>query len=276
MYFILKTTVDETQQPIGFDIVNYTNKTISTAIILLETSVRAYIKEECGKQAAIDARIIDIHNLDQAYAEVDGMLIYRLGADSQTLHVFQRKTVTVPGKVFGYSLVPTFRRVQIFTLLEKPNISSIDTSCLAPVLPQVEMVAVGPARIKIPKIMTMAPMIDVIEQLKKSAKFQKCFEMLDTSKPANPIKLPVKNIPTAQPVQTKQNTPEVKYVEAAIKQYEDGIESNQITPEVEQVEVDIKEVENVIKDVDDNDVGSKDEKPIDLKQYVYDNPMTVD
>ena len=199
MYFILKTTVDEKQQPISFDIVKYTNKTISTALILLETSARDYIKESCGTQASISAKIIDIHNFDQVCEPlVDGMLIYRVGTDSHKLHIYQRKTEVIPGKVWGQTIATTFQRIQIIALIENKTINSIDMTFAPPIVPQVEMVPVGPAQIKIPKILTVAPMLDVIDQLKKSARFQKCFDNLKDSNTANPIKLPVKNIPVAK------------------------------------------------------------------------------
>ena len=217
MYFILKTTVDEKQQPVSFDIVKYTNKTISTALILLETSARDYIKDSCGTQASISAKIIDIHNFDQVCEPlVDGMLIYRVGTDSHKLHIYQRKTEVVPGKVWGQTIATTFQRIQIIALLENKTINSINMTFAPPIVPQVEMVPVGPAQIKIPKILTVAPMLDVIDQLKKSARFQKCFDALkDNSNTANPIKLPVKNIPIKAAAKIEQL--EIAKIEQAIQ-----------------------------------------------------------
>ena len=193
MYFVLRTTVDEQQHPVSFEIVNYTNKTISTALALLDASARAYIREECGIKAAHEAKIIDIHNLAQTNEPiVDGMLIYRLGNDSHTLHIYQRKSKIVPGYIYGQSAASEFRRVQLFTLIENKNINLADSPGAAPYVPM-EMVAIGPARIMIPKGLTTAPMCNVITQLKKSQMFKKCFETTNSNINSSPAPSPTNN-----------------------------------------------------------------------------------
>lgn len=196
MYFILRTGFNDKREPTTPVIVDHTDKTITVALATLEASARAFIREEYGKKAATDAAIIDIHSFDQVNEPlVDGMLIYRLGNDSNCLHIYERKTVTVPGYIYGQTIASTFRRVQIFTLVEYTNIN-IGSSRAAQTYIPVDMVPVGPANIKIPKALTTAPMCDVIAQLKKSNQFLKRFNTTNNSKQA--AKPAVADIETAK------------------------------------------------------------------------------
>lgn len=173
MYFIKKITV-ENDKYILSEIINHT-KTISNALALLEKNVKDHIKEECGKQIATDCKIIDILNVSQIYEPtIDTMLVYRIGSDSNRLHVYQRKTSLVAG-YFVNGLVSDFRKTQIFEIEEYTLGASESTqstqSAQSSLSTIPEMVAVGPAGIKIPIQMTLVPIAGLIDELKKSKRF---------------------------------------------------------------------------------------------------------
>lgn len=188
MYFIKKIILDDKQGYQSSKIVDHTSKTISVALSLLENAVRMFVKDECGREAADQIKIIDIYKFDQVNEPmIDSMLLYRLTDDPHRIHVYQKKTtvVKVSGYIWGTSDTPTtfFRRTHIFELEEYSgsispgtqntiNIPNSENTNVPSILPQVEMVPIGPARIKIPKPMTLAPMCNLIDELKKSAKFK--------------------------------------------------------------------------------------------------------
>lgn len=174
MHFIIKTVVDEKQQQVSLEIITHANR-ISAAILLLEQSARAFIKEERGKQESENAKIIDIHNFSQVHEPIiDTMLIYRLSADSHSLHIYQRKSSVVPaGWIYNQTIASDFRRVVIFSIIMYDALNTINAP---PPLPSVELIEIGPAKIKVPKAMTVVPMCNVIEELKKSSRFLKCYE----------------------------------------------------------------------------------------------------
>lgn len=174
MYFIIKTVVDDKQHPILFEIITHTNK-ISAAITLLEQSARTFIKEERGKQESESAKVIDIHNFSQVNEPMlDTMLIYRLSADAHSLHIYQRKSSVVPaGWIYNQTTASEFRRVLIFSIVAYDTLNAVN---IPPPPPPMELVEIGPAKIKVPKAMTVVPMCKVIEELKKSERFLKCYE----------------------------------------------------------------------------------------------------
>lgn len=182
MYFIKRITVDNDKY-LSSEIVDHTSQTISTALSLLENNAREHVIDECGKQAHSDAKIIDVHHLNQISEPlVDTMLIYRVGNDSHRLHLYQRKTKIVPGMVYGQNLIPEFKKVKIFELHEYKNLSPAATqSQNIPVIPNIEYVPVGPSGIKVPKQMTTAPMCDVISELKNSPKFKARLVLVNSS-----------------------------------------------------------------------------------------------
>ena len=186
MYFIKKITVQDKDQYVSSEIVGYTTKTISNALILLENSAKSFIQDECGKQVASASKIIDIHDFNQVSEPmIDTMLIYRLGVDPHRLHVYQRKTKATNGYLWGQTVAPEFRKIQIFELEECAKFGFVDSANhieTKEIVPVIEMVPVGPAkRVMIPKAMTVAPMCNLISELKNSQRFKNRFASVNAS-----------------------------------------------------------------------------------------------
>lgn len=175
MYLIKKIKVDD-KLYLSSHIVNHTgNKQISQGIKLLESAVRNFVREEIGRDASENSKIIDIHSLDQVSEPlIDGILLYRLDDNPHQIHVYQRKTVITKQTnwTWGTSDVPvtTYKRVYIFELEEYENITAVG-------IEEIEMINYGPARIRIPKKMTLEPMSLVITELKCSDRFKKRLEL---------------------------------------------------------------------------------------------------
>jgi dynactin complex subunit len=176
MYVVKNITVDDKLYK-SSKIVNYTTQKISVALALLEECARNFVKEEFGSKAFEQSKIIDIHRIDQVCEPiVDCMLLYRLNEDPHSVHVYQRRTEVVDlAGWFSTSKVPQsfFKKTHIFELEEctAMKTDNIDT-CVQTILPKIEMVEFGPAKIKIPKPMTLAPICNLIDDLKKSSKFR--------------------------------------------------------------------------------------------------------
>lgn len=218
MYFIKKITIDATLRYQSSMIVDHTNKKISTAILLLENSVRSFVKDECGREAGEKIKIIDIHNIDQVNEPpLDSVLLYRLTENPHRVIVYQKKTTInkVKGWAWGESdtVVTSFRQTHLFELEEYVNLN-----CNVPSNPNIqiqvheEMISTGPSGIKIPKQMTLAPICNLLDELRKSPKF---VERANSS--ANPRLFkttiitaqnkPTKEINTTQPIIAKQVAP---------------------------------------------------------------------
>ena len=181
MYFIKKIILDDKQEYHSSKIIDHTSKTISAALTLLDTSLKSYVKDECGREAAENLKITDIKKFDEIIEPMtDGILIYRLEDSPYSIHIYQKKTTITKSANWTWgtksTLVSQFRRMAIFELEQYEKTISLNDISHFP-LPNVddEHVPYGPSKYKIPKKMTISPMCDVISELKNSAKFRSRF-----------------------------------------------------------------------------------------------------
>lgn len=177
MYLVKKITLDDKQGYLSSKIVDHTlNKKINNALIMLENAVRIFVREEMGREAADKMKVLDLKNFDQVNEPIiDGILCYRIAEDAHRIHIYQRKTVVVKvaGWIRGSTETPasTFRRTHIYEL-EQYDCQNLTSGEGGQIVPQIEMVAIGPANIRVPKALTEAPLKDLITQLKNSPRFK--------------------------------------------------------------------------------------------------------
>lgn len=179
MYIITKVLVDR-EKYISSGVADHTGKTISVALALLERSAKEFIQTECGKQVSDSAKIIDILSESQVVEPlIDTMVIYRLEADSQKLQIYQRKTVTAPGYIYGQTIVSEFKKVAIFELIDYSRFNGKEVEEVKP--SEVEMIKIGPAGVEIPKAMTMVPVSNLLEELRMNPRFlnRKAFDRVE-------------------------------------------------------------------------------------------------
>jgi len=187
MYFVIKNNIDKKGYFVSGEFVEGVQKnSIEDALSLLKKSVIDFVRHECGKPAADNMKIIDIHSFDQvAEPIIDGMLLYRLDTNPNQIHVYKRVTTEVPaGYVFGKSVVSEFNKINIFELIECSKgitIKIMTTESQPDMYPQpsLDMVPSGPANIPIPRKMTQAPICDMLSALKQSPMFLKHKELSD-------------------------------------------------------------------------------------------------
>ena len=210
MYFIKKIAFDSEKKYQNSSIVNHTNKTISTALKLLESSVRQHIYEECGREASDKAVIMDIAKIENIIEPMnDGIMLYRFESDMFRIFVYQKKTIFAKGWI-GTKITSTFFLTHMFELeeyknfIETSNISIITSQLKSDVPPPPgEMVTIGNSNVKIPKAMISKPTIDLINELKKSSKFKKRQEISLTDLSSETIKPkipPIENIEAISPL----------------------------------------------------------------------------
>ncbi|XWV25871.1 hypothetical protein QJ857_gp1210 [Tupanvirus soda lake] len=190
MYFIKKITLKEGKEYESSQIVGHTKNKIAGALILLENVARDFVREEYGAKAYEQSKILDIHKIEQVCEPiVDGMLLYRLNDDPHRIHVYQRRTEVIDQNGWFSSAkipVPQFKRTHIIELEQCEGISISESNAnIASTISQVEMVPLGPAGIKVPKPMTVAPICDLIDELKKCARFKARFASVNASNTAN-------------------------------------------------------------------------------------------
>lgn len=167
MHIIIKELVDEKGFKGRPEIADGTVGTIKEASTLLLHVVKKYIKSECGTEIANESKIIDIKTLDQICEPlVDTILIYRLDNDPSTLYLYRRKTKIVPGTIWGQTTISEFRLIQVYTLLEFEKYDVTKSEELT-----IEMIPAGPSKILIPKQYTIAPLVNLIAELKTSKHF---------------------------------------------------------------------------------------------------------
>lgn len=166
MHFVIKNNIGKEGQYLSGEIVGHVSGKIAHATNLLDKLVIDYVKEECGKQASENCKIIDVHSLDQvAEPSVDGIRLYRIDTEPTRIHVYQRISKQVEGRLYGHSVLTEFHKNKIFEVLSYKYIIP------PPPVPAPEMIKVGPSNMEYPKSMTQAPMIDLISALKSSEKF---------------------------------------------------------------------------------------------------------
>lgn len=177
MYVIKKINVDD-KLYLSSQLIDYTNKQIVFAIGLLERAILSYVKTEFGNQNG-NIKILDIHDFNQINEPlIDSILLYRLFDDPHRIHIYQKRTELIDLNGWfsvSKSTASSFRRIAIFELEEYdivlPNQSEAENVI------KIEMVPppFGPPNLKIPKAMTVAPICDFIDELKKSTKFKSRF-----------------------------------------------------------------------------------------------------
>src|SRR5690606_9839085 len=105
---------------------------------------------------------------------VDGLTCYRLSDDPHRVFLYRRKTSIVkqPNWTWGETEVPvvSHQRVAIFELEECESMFDTLHTMRNP-RPELEMVTVGKSDLRIPKMLTQAPMCDVITELKNNPVF---------------------------------------------------------------------------------------------------------
>lgn len=175
MYLIKNIAVDGDRYISSRIISHTTSSSFSTAQELLMATALGMVQEEFGRSAASKAKIIDIHTLDQIVEPpLDGMLLYRLAERPEVIMVYQKRTTSVKQAGYLWSSEATLTEFKKTNLLEieESDIITTKSRSEAPLLP-FEMVPAGPSgKIQIPKPMQQSPMCDLIEELKRSVRFQ--------------------------------------------------------------------------------------------------------
>lgn len=176
MYFIKKITIDEDKKYQNSLIIDHTNKSFINALQLLDSIAKTFVKEESGREAGENAKIIEIHDFEQVNnPNIDCILLYKLINDPHKIYVYQKKTsvTDVAGWFYGTSqiIIPNFRMTHIYELEEYDKKINLFNSIL---VPEMEYVPIGPAGIKVPKNLTISPAVDLINELKNSEKFKAC------------------------------------------------------------------------------------------------------
>lgn len=182
MYLIKKITISDKNFYLTSKIINHTNKTISAALILLENAALENVREENGRNAYEQTKIIDIHSLEQINEPLlDSILLYRLSGDPHRILVYQKKTSIIKSNnwTWGTSDIPIsqFRLINYFELEEYNGKFDTNIENNIPT-PPIEMVQFG--KIKIPKQMTIAPMCHLINELKGSERFKARFTYINS------------------------------------------------------------------------------------------------
>lgn len=153
----------------------YVHANIAEARMFYHAYIRDWVRETYGSDAA-EFKIIDILKLDQcASPKVDGLLFYRLESDPEKIHIYQRKTevITLTGWTGKYEdVATTFKRIYIFEL---ENFDKLQSGSQTFTNQHHEMVDFG--KIKAPRLLTEAPLCDLIIELKNSDKFKKRFDL---------------------------------------------------------------------------------------------------
>ena len=168
MYFIKKISVDEKGVYIDSSIVSHAFS-ISDAYKILESVVRAYIKEKWGEQSSSSMQIIEIKDFTQvAEPIVDIALVYRLQSDPTKLYLYKRQTKEVAGIIYGKTTASTFHRIHIFDICEYDKVKDGNNE------PIKKIVKCGTSNLEIPE-----NVFKLIEQIKKSEKFIKRREIVE-------------------------------------------------------------------------------------------------
>jgi hypothetical protein len=177
MYLIKNILVDG-ERYVSSKIAGHTHsKNFSAARDLMVAIALEMVTEEFGRIAGNNAKIIDIHSMDQIVEPpLDGMLLYRLAEKPEVIMIYQKRTTSVEQTGYLWSSKATlteFKKTNVLEIEETTIVTSNIKMHSEIKLPTIEMVSAGPSgRIQIPKPMQQSPMCDLIEELKKSVRFQ--------------------------------------------------------------------------------------------------------
>jgi hypothetical protein len=167
MYFIKQVSVNEKIYQYS-KIIDHTRGDFLEAQKLLEKTVKLFVKNEWGREAIDNKKIIDIQQLEEIVEPViDCVLLYRLINDPTKIYVYQKKTNIT--KKFSYyygttdTLVPKFCLINIFELEEYNNLIC-DT--------KIETVESQVPKIEISKQVSNQLRINLLNELKQNPRFK--------------------------------------------------------------------------------------------------------
>lgn len=185
MYFILEITIDENGKHSNYKIIDHVNgNKPSLALAKLEEVAMNFVKNVGGEMMAKDTKIVDIISFDQICEPIiDKLLVYRLDVEPYFLHIYQRKTNIIPGRIYGQTTTTEFRNIKIFVIEEYEKMSNVPAGEKMQTR-ELATVDVENERVKVPKNMTDAPLCDMIKpmntmltELKKDDFFEKRKEL---------------------------------------------------------------------------------------------------
>ena len=129
MYFVSRININKNGSFGSMEIVDHA-KYISEAKNLLILITKQHLEKEYGSLIISTTKILDIQSFTQVVEPIiDSVLIYRLETDPHSLHIYQRKSIIVPGRVYGQSVTSEFRKSMIFGVNEyTKTISESNTS----------------------------------------------------------------------------------------------------------------------------------------------------
>jgi hypothetical protein len=236
MHFVIKININDKELFTSSELISHTTGGLVKAQNLLLTEAKAYISELSGTACANEIKIIDIHSFDQVSEPIlDSVLLYRLDIDPCRLHIYQKKSKIIPGRVYGQSIMSEFRKVKIFELVEYIRLSADGNTTPIQIPKMLDMVGHGPANIQVPKPLTLAPMADLLVSLKSSPKFRQRYD--ESILEENTIKLRPLGKLTFMKIDEQISLPAETIVETA----ETEIVETEITETVETVETEITE-----------------------------------
>src|ERR1044071_7126724 len=101
MYFISRININKNGSYGSLEIMDHA-KNISMAKNSLIQTTKQHLEKEFGSALISDVKITDIQTFSQVTEPlIDSVCIYRLETDPNSLHIYQRKSVVVPGRVYG-------------------------------------------------------------------------------------------------------------------------------------------------------------------------------
>jgi hypothetical protein len=174
MYFIIRIVFNEQGKILTVQIVDHA-KGILIARQTLDKAVQNYIQEQYGSQTLETLKFFEIPDVSQITDPgQNGVYAYRLLTNPEQCCVYRHTTKMVPGYFYGITVQTEFLEIARFYMVEHLGEREFHD-----ILEQShkyvqdsDMVSIGPACVKIPKIMTISPMKDLILELKNNARFK--------------------------------------------------------------------------------------------------------
>lgn len=155
MFFVIKTLTNKDPIVVG-DTANLNEKNS-----LLKTAAKTFVIKKYGiVYSEIEIETVDLDNLVEPL--IDTVKIFKTDRDD-TLHVYNRSSITVPGYIYGQSVETTFKKVATFSISEYTNSNLV---CNIP------LTFISTETTGVPLKMKLAPLSNLLNDIQNSKLFK--------------------------------------------------------------------------------------------------------
>lgn len=178
MHFVLFTEAKAGSTPV---LRAHYDETLASALELMERAVRAHVYREYGAKTGDRCQLQYIDRLSEITPPTGyGVQLYRIASQPERIYMYASEIHTEEVKGWLWDGV---RDQQVWGLAGTWDLIQYTMGeTVQETVPELVLVPSGRAGVRVPEPMTVAPRRNLVDELRRSARFQRCRERADTGR----------------------------------------------------------------------------------------------